>query len=180
VSLRDGQPVLSGRVAPAGDRYFATPRYSDSKLGRKLIGVALSVVSKTYGVVSEAGDLAEAFAWSLYGKTTLGAVVPAMVLTNGSALEAFHGYLEGDFRLDTVGFVQDYSMQQLGDVFVGRVSKYVDRTVFAAGYGGPLGITSSTTGIGASDVLSQGYGEFSSYVRSQDVRRSSRTSQLWS
>ena len=49
------------------------------------------------------------------GVNAKGEIVHAMALTNGSMLAAFQGYLEGKYKLDTVGFIGDYALSQMGD-----------------------------------------------------------------
>ena len=171
-------------------RVFSFPRYSDSKYGVRFVGMVNAVVTKTWGVVSEAGDLAASFSWSLYGVNAKGEIVHAMALTNGSMLAAFQGYLEGKYKLDTVGFIGDYALSQMGDWVVGNALKGVDNVAFALGWVGPLGITAETwynaydqltgqTTYTGADYVSDVWAWAAGQAREQDALRRARVRGLF-
>jgi hypothetical protein len=176
-----GHPRVHVRVRYDRERALSRPRYSDSKTGRKLMGVMLSVVNKTYGVYSEAADMVEVMSWSMYGVDRYGVVRPAMTLTDRSMAEVFQGYMEGRFKLDTVGFVQDYAMQQLGDVVQAKIGRYVDDQMRGIGYESPLGYTSETLNQvdQTNEFLSSSWSSVSDRVRAADVRRAERVRSLF-
>lgn len=113
VSLQDGR-ILWRSV---NRQVSATPfkAWRDSKYGRKLVTQMYGFVTATYGVATEVQDAAEVMAWSMYGKDDRGRIVPAMQLEARNMLAVYQGYLEGDYRLDTVGFVEDYTHMQVSD-----------------------------------------------------------------
>lgn len=125
VTVQDGLDGPSLRIRPrlVRDRNLLQPRYRDSKFGKRLVGVLNYLVTATYGVVSEAQDAAEVFSWSLYGRDARGRVVPAMLLEDMSMAETFRGYLEGDYRLDTVGFAMDFAINQVEDYAYAKLSQ---------------------------------------------------------
>lgn len=159
-------------------------RYQDTKGGRRLVGMLNYVVTATYGLVSEAQDAAEVFAWNVYGRQG-DRIVPAMLLENRSMIGVFQGYLEGDYRVDAVGFAVDFAINQAEDYAYALQSRAMMRG--AQMVAGPdLGYKAMRQHQWANRLGSQGdsyvqssISEAQSWVRSFDVQRRSRVQSLW-
>lgn len=115
-------PQVRFRVRPVREVNIASPRYRDTKFGKRLVGVLNHLVTATWGVVSELEDAAEVFSWSLYGMKD-GRVVPAMLMENRSMAASLKGYLEGEYRLDAAGFAMDFAINQVEDFAYGQLSR---------------------------------------------------------
>lgn len=196
VSMRpDGEPVITARKAPRRARVLSRARYQDGKYGKKLMGLVNFVVNATWGTVDEAIQLAEALAWNTYVRGPKGPQY-AMAKYDGNMAEVLRAYVRGEAKLDTVGFVADYGLSQMGDAFVATILRGVDRAAFRAGWNKPVGMTSSTLNsfVGGvqleedgdvslqspADALSGLWSGFSEWASSLDVRRQSRVRSLWS
>jgi hypothetical protein len=105
------QPVMRIKGEPVPVRYLARKRIKDTKFGRKVFWVVNRAVDATYGLVSEAMDAAEVFAFSLYAPNGMS----AMALEGGDLAKSFKGYMEGRYRLDVTGFVVDFGINQAED-----------------------------------------------------------------
>lgn len=196
VSVRpDGEPVITARKAPRRARVLSRPRYRDGKYGKQLMGMVNFMVNATWGTLDEAIQLAEALAWNTYVQGKNGPQF-AMAKYDGNMAEVLRAYVRGDAKLDTVGFVSDYALSQMGDAFVATILRGVDRAAFRAGWDKPVGITSSTLNGFAggaqfeedgdvslqspADGLSDLWSQFSEWASSFDVRRRSRVQSLFS
>jgi hypothetical protein len=159
-------------------------RYQDSKFGRRLVGVLNYVVTATYGLVSEAQDAAEVFAWNVYGRRD-GKIVPAMHLEDRSMIGVFQGYLEGDYRVDAVGFAVDFAINQAQDYAYALEGRAM--LAGAQRLAGPdLGYKATRLhqwgnrlGSQGDSYVSTSISEAQSWVRSFDVQRRSRVQSLW-
>lgn len=195
VSIRpDGEPVITARKAPRRERALSRPRYRDGKYGKQMMGMVNFMVNATWGTLDEAIQLAEAFAWNVYVQSPKGPQF-AMAKYDGNMAEVFRAYVRGEAKLDSVGFVSDYALSQMGDLFVATVLRGVDRAAFRAGWDKPVGITSSTLNgfVGGvqleedgdvslqspGSALSDLWSGFSQWASSFDVRRRSRVAALW-
>lgn len=124
VEALDRGVVFSVRFGSEDMKKRERPRRDTKAQEKRLIGKLQRIVTATYGTVSELGDVAEVFSWSLYGRTASGKVLPAMALEHGSMLGVLEGYLAGDYRLDAVGFAVDLAMNQgFEDYAVGYASR---------------------------------------------------------
>lgn len=109
------RPGVRIRVRPwkaVKETDFWVPRYRDTKFGRKTVWMVQKVINVTYGAYTELQDAVEVFAQSLYAPDG----VSAWQKENGSVLGALQGYMEGRYRLDTVGFVIDFGINQASDL----------------------------------------------------------------
>lgn len=159
------------------------PEFRDTKYGRKLVGFFNAVVTKTYGVWSEAQDAAEVFANNLYGVQN-GRVVSAMDIERGSLLSAMQGYIEGDYRLDTVGFAFDFSINQLEDMGYAVTARA--QMGIATKLAGDLGyktLRQANVGLNmqseVEDVRSSWVRNAEDWLSSWDDQRSERVRALW-
>jgi hypothetical protein len=119
-----------------------SPAWRDTKYGRRLVMQMYGLVTHTYGAVSELNDAVEQMAWNMYGRTADGRIVKAMNLEGRSMLATFQGYLEGDYRLDTVGFVEDYTWMQASDRLYAATSQV--QLAIANRFGGRFGWSANT------------------------------------
>lgn len=158
------------------------PEYRDTKYGRHLVGFFNAVITRTYGVWSEVQDAAEAMANNLYGVQN-GRIVSAMDVERGSVLRSFQGYLEGDYRLDTVGFAYDFSINQLEDMGYAVTARA--QMGLATALAGDLGYkTLRQINVGVNmgeyeDVRSEWVRSAERWLSSWDEQRSARVRSLW-
>lgn len=187
LSVSEGGERLRVRTRTRLDvRGLELRRRSDTKAGLRMIRILNRMVTMTYGVVSELSDLAEVGAWSMYGVDARGRVVPAMSLEKGSMLNVYKGYLEGDYRVDAVGFAIDYAINQAADAADGIIgnafqsaSIYMGgQLAYKAGRIQTVGSLSGSKG-GFNDVLQSGISWATDEFRSLDAQRSQRVSKLW-
>jgi len=159
------------------------PRYRDSKYGKELVALVNTIITRTYGTVSELSDMSQVLTHNMYGVEN-GVIKPAMLLEGGSQLAVYEGYLAGDYRLDAVGFTLDYGANQAADWATGMEGHGLG--VIGRSLGDPLPYHASTLVLahnrrgGHEDVL-QKYGIQASerWLRAQDGKRRSRVSALF-
>lgn len=158
------------------------PEYRDTKYGRKLVGFFNAVITRTYGAWSEVQDAAEVLGNNMYGVQN-GKVVSAMDLENGSMLRVFQGYLEGDYRLDTVGFAFDFGINQLEDMgYAVTARAQMGVATKLAGDLGYKSLRQINVGINMGDfedVRSSWVRSSEDWLSSWDDRRSERVRSLW-
>jgi len=175
----DGQPVIRLQQRKVTERYLFQPRHQDTKFGRKVFWVVNRVVDATYGLVSEAQDLAEVFTHSLYGPDG----VPALDMY-GSQVEAFRAYMEGKVRLDTVGFVVDFAINQAADFAYGIADAPMEYAQKRSAYWAPQ-YTAHRFRLEAgrreewNDYVRSQVQWAESRLRSYDSQRSQRIQSLW-
>lgn len=119
------RPGIRIRRLPNGARtgaalriLFPRPR-AHGKDGKNayLYNLGLKVVNATYGTLTEVYDAVEVMGANVYAQLEDGTIVPAMSLDGATLYSTFDGLLSGEFELDGTGFVVDYAINQLSDVY---------------------------------------------------------------
>jgi phage tail protein X len=192
VLLRIDQTVDGTRVRVdrkwVRDEQMQRKRKKDTKAqSRSLIARLNRIVTMSYGLATELHDAVEVMAWSMYAKVD-GRIVPAMAVEHMSIAGVFQGYLEGDYKLDTVGFAQDFVSNQISDIAYAMPSHFQNKAaIYLAGDAGykanklisSRAMPQSDAQKEASDVYSELIRSAQGYYRSFDVQRKARTRALW-
>lgn len=153
----DGEPVIRVRAVQKFKYqiYARTARRLDAK------GVYLrleSLITATFGTLTEVQDFVEAAAWNIVGAngepvmgrlTGLGldategvknATIRGAVVNFRAYSEAFAGLISGKYSIDLGGFAYDYSMSQFADMEVAKWSKAQERMARALGLDSVIGV----------------------------------------
>lgn len=163
-------------------RNITMPRYADTKYGKRLVGLVNRTITATYGTYSELNDAVDVFVGNMYG-IERGVIKPAMLLERGSTLAVMQGYLEGDYRLDAVGFTVDLGWNQTKDWLIGgwgRGTNAIDRSLGSElPYSADTLISGMQRRSNGESYVQSALRPADQWVRSADARRKSRVSQLW-
>lgn len=173
--------VVKLRPRSIRERWVHVPRWRDSKYGKKLVQVVYRVVNHSYGTVSEVQDAIDVLGQNIYGLTDRGQVVQAMVIEGGDLSRVLRGLASGKYKVDGVGFAVDYARQQLSDLAYAAEGAPREMAVAAGGRFTWQAQYATNEGVkmGESDVSSS-IRAASSWLRSQDVQRARRVSELFS
>lgn len=132
-----GDISLSLRIGQAPKGTSDKPRKKDRK-SNKAYGLFLFLLENTYGAVDEVREMWGIFAWNLYGASG----EYAIALENGDTAQIFKGYLDGTYRLDFQGFLEDFASNMIEDAYYGITSDALQKLVNRFGYSNPWGIQS--------------------------------------
>lgn len=100
-----------------------------------------TIVSKTFGTVTEVLDLNSALLSNTYAMTESGLIIQALAVEKGNVAAVLQGIVDGKYRVDMEGFVASASLMQFSDYLIGNFNRYGMKGLRQAGYMLPMGPT---------------------------------------